>query len=74
VGRKKSRTPSAERQRLLIDLSHPELSVRRQYELLGLNRSTLYYEPALETPENLGLMRLIDGEYTRHLALQRVFR
>jgi putative transposase len=34
--------------------------------LLGLNRSTLYYEPATETPENLGLMRLIDEEYTRH--------
>jgi len=31
-----------------------------------LNRSTLYYEPAPETPENLGLMRLIDEEYTRH--------
>jgi putative transposase len=42
------------------------LSVRRQCELLGLNRSTLYYEPATETPENLGLMRLIDEEYTRH--------
>jgi putative transposase len=37
------------------------LSVRRQGELVGLNRSTLYYEPAPETPENLGRMRLIDG-------------
>jgi putative transposase len=51
---------------MLIDPSHPDLSVRRQCELLGLNRSTLYYEPATETPENLGLMRLIDEEYTRH--------
>jgi putative transposase len=42
------------------------LSVRRQCVLLGLNRSTLYYEPAPETPENLALMRLIDEEYTRH--------
>jgi putative transposase len=40
--------------------------VRRQCELLGLNRSTLYYEPAGETPENLRLMRLIDQEYTAH--------
>ena len=41
-----------------------ELSVRRQCELLGLNRSSLYYEPAAETAENLRLMRLIDEEYT----------
>ena len=42
------------------------MSIRRQCELLGLNRSTLYYEPASETEENLKLMRLIDEEYTRH--------
>jgi putative transposase len=40
--------------------------VRRQCELLGLNRSTLYYQPARETEENLRLMRSIDAEYTRH--------
>ena len=32
--------------------------------MLGLNRSSLYYEPAPETPENLRLMRLIDEQYT----------
>mgnify|MGYP001548318925 CR=1 FL=1 len=42
------------------------MSIRRQCELVGLNRSTLYYEPASETPENLALMRLIDQEYTAH--------
>jgi putative transposase len=50
----------------LVEPSHPELSVRRQCELLGLNRSSLYYQPASETPENLRLMRLIDQEYTAH--------
>ena len=50
----------------MIDEDHPELSVRRQCELVGLARSTLYYEPAPETPENLALMRLIDQEYTAH--------
>jgi len=40
------------------------LSVRRQCELLGLNRSSLYYEPAGETSEDLRLMRLIDERYT----------
>jgi putative transposase len=38
--------------------------VRRQCELLGLNRSSLYYEPAGETSEDLRLMRLIDERYT----------
>jgi putative transposase len=42
------------------------LSVRRQCQLLGLNRASLYYEPAGETAENLRLMRLIDEEYTAH--------
>lgn len=50
----------------MIEEDHPELSVRRQCELLGLNRSTVYYEPAPETPENLALMSLIDKEYTAH--------
>jgi putative transposase len=48
----------------LIDVGDPALSVRRQCELLGLNRSSLYYEPAGETPEALRLMRLIDEQYT----------
>jgi putative transposase len=52
--------------RALIDVSHPQLSVRRQCELLGLNRSSLYYEPAPESAENLRLMRLLDEEYTAH--------
>jgi putative transposase len=38
--------------------------VRRQCELLGLNRSSFYYEPAEETAENLRLLRLIDEQYT----------
>jgi putative transposase len=42
------------------------LSVRQQCQLLGLNRSSLYYQPATETAVNLRLMRLIDEEYTAH--------
>jgi putative transposase len=40
------------------------LSVRRQCQLLGLSRASLYYEAAPETEENLRLMRRIDGQYT----------
>jgi putative transposase len=49
----------------MVDHDHPDLSIRRQCELLGLNRSTFYYQPAGESAENLALMRLIDQEYTR---------
>ena len=50
----------------MIDPSHPMLSVSRQCQLLNLSRSTYYYEPAAESPENLMLMRQIDEEYLRH--------
>jgi putative transposase len=43
----------------------PRARICRQCELLGLSRSSFYYEPATETQENLDLMRLIDQEYTR---------
>ena len=39
--------------------------MRRQCQLLGLNRTTLYYESQGETIENLELMRLVDEQYTR---------
>ncbi|GIW96380.1 MAG: hypothetical protein KatS3mg110_4421 [Pirellulaceae bacterium] len=47
-----------------MEAEHGELSVRRQCELLGLARSSYYYEPAGESEENLELMRKIDEEYT----------
>jgi putative transposase len=40
------------------------LSVRRQCELLGLSRSSLYYQPGGGTAEYLRLMRRIDEQYT----------
>jgi putative transposase len=39
--------------------------VRRQCQLLGLNRSTWYYEPVPESAANLALMRRIDEQYLR---------
>ena len=48
-----------------MDWDHPEISVRRQCELLGVNRSGLYYEPVGESEQNLLLMRLLDQQYTR---------
>jgi putative transposase len=48
-----------------VDLAGAEISVRRQCELLGINRSSLYYRSAGESEENLLLMRLMDEQYTR---------
>jgi len=42
------------------------ISVRRQCELLGLNRSNLYYEPLGESEENLKVMRLMDEEFLKY--------
>ncbi len=61
---KKSDSLSVQQRRGLIEEDHPRLSVRRQCQLLGLSRATLYYEPAPEPAENLALMRLIDKQYT----------
>jgi putative transposase len=38
--------------------------VRRQCALLGLSRSSLYYRPQAESPDNVQLMRLLDEQYT----------
>lgn len=49
----------------MIEINHPNLSIRRQCELIGLNRATFYWQPTGESALNLELMRLIDQEYTR---------
>jgi putative transposase len=48
-----------------VDPQDPQLSVARQCELLGLARSSYYYEPAVESEENLALMRRIDEQYLK---------
>jgi putative transposase len=49
-----------------VQAGHARLSVRRQCALLGLNRSSYYYEPGPESRENLELMRRLDQLHTRH--------
>ncbi len=50
----------------MVEPAQPHISVRRQCQLLGINRTSLYYEPHAETVDNLALMRLLDEQYTRY--------
>jgi putative transposase len=47
-----------------VEVGHPAISLRRQCELIGLPRSSWYYQPARESELNLTLMRLIDELHT----------
>ena len=46
-----------------MDRQHPSLSVKRQCQLLGISRSSLYYKPVGMAEEDLTLMKLIDRQY-----------
>ena len=50
----------------MVEPDHGRLSIERQCELLGLARSSVYYQPVGETSYNLQLMRVIDEVYTAH--------
>lgn len=56
---------SREELRTWIEPDHQKISITRQCELLGLPRSSRYYEPCGEATENLLLMRRIDELYTQ---------
>jgi putative transposase len=54
---------SLDRRRQVIEPGHQALSIVRQCELLSMSRSGFYYQPVVETAENLALMRLIDAQF-----------
>jgi len=62
---KKKLPASIDLKRPLIEPLNHHLSVRRQCELLDVNRSSFYLQPAAESEENLRLMRLIDQQFLR---------
>ena len=49
----------------MMDREHPELSLVRQCSLLGVSRSSLYYQPVPDSAEDLELMALMDRQYLK---------
>ncbi len=49
----------------MIELSNNQISLSRQCELVGIPRSSFYYEPAQVSIENMEFMRLIDKQYLK---------
>jgi len=61
---KKNLNLSVEVKVLLIEHQNKMIPVGRQAQLLGIARSTVYYEPRVDL-YSLELMHLIDEEYTK---------
>lgn len=53
----------AREMRKLVNHDHPELTVSRQCALLGLPRTTLYYQPTPIRESTLGIIARIDAHY-----------
>ncbi|MFC3058452.1 hypothetical protein [Paenirhodobacter populi] len=47
----------------MIERDHPALSIRAQYRLLSILRSSFCHEPEGEMEQNFGLMRMIDRQF-----------
>jgi putative transposase len=63
TGLKKNLGLSHREKLLLIDKTNSETSISHQAELLGISRSSVYYEPIVDERDLL-LKRLIDEQYT----------
>lgn len=49
----------------MIEVQHPQIPVSRQCAVLGLARSSFYYQKRPESDLNLTLMNVIDEQYTK---------
>lgn len=49
----------------MIERQNPDISIVRQCELLTISRTSVYYKPKGENPENLEIMRLMDEQYLK---------
>src|SRR5699024_6957357 len=68
VGQKKNlASTTTRRERMeMVDWGNPELPISQQAELLGINRSSLYYKPVQPSPEEVAIKHRIDEIYTKY--------
>lgn len=64
IGSKKNLPFSAQVKKTTVEPANLEISVVRQCQLLGINRSSVYYRGRVESNEDAKLMRLLDAQYT----------
>ena len=57
---------SVQERRALVDKTDKQIPIVTQAELLGLNRSGLYYKASPPSEEDLRIKRMIDELYTAH--------
>lgn len=52
----------------MVDRSHPKITIKRQAELLSINRTSIYRQPKAhrESDANIQIMHAIDRLYTQH--------
>jgi len=50
----------------MIDKANKKLSIRKQCNLLAVNRSRLYYKAAVTEQKDIAMMNFIDAEFTAH--------
>lgn len=58
----------------MVERNHLQMSVKRQAELLGVNRASIYCKPSDQEDKDIELMHLIDEIYTRwpHYGYRRI--
>ena len=64
IGSKKNLLFSAQVKRSLVEPDNQKISIVRQCQLLGINRSTIYYRGRAENVDDAEIMRLLDAQYT----------
>ena len=64
IGSKKNLPFSVQVKKTFVEPDNLEISVVRQCQLLGINRSTIYYRGRAQSVEDVELMRLLDIQYT----------
>ena len=50
----------------MIRPRHKTLSIRKQCEILSVPRSSFYYQPVAEKPENVKMMEIMDKHLLKH--------